>query len=221
MATPEQPDPRMIAAQLRKPSGDAAEVVGDKMDRVNEPLFRLTLEVLHPAAHERILEIGFGTGTYLERLFAGAEELQVHGIDYSPEMVERASRRNAALVDAGRLHLATGTSEDLPFESEYFDRVFCNMVVYFWDQPEGHLAEIHRILKPGGHFYIGMRTRDSMLQFPFVQHGFVLHEPETWQAILGRSGFSCREAARRFDPVIEEAEGDIHLESVCLDATKL
>lgn len=220
MTSPDRPDPRMVAAQLRKPSGEAAEGVGDKMDRVNEPLFDLTLAALRPAAHERILEIGFGTGTYLSRLFADAEGPEVHGIDYSPEMVARATRGNAALIEAGRLTLATGASDALPFPDQYFDKVFCNMVVYFWDRPAPHLAEIHRVLKAGGHFFTGMRTQDSMLQFPFVAYGFVLHEPGEWAAILERNGFACREAGRQLDPVIEGDDGDIRMESVCVDAEK-
>ena len=220
MTPPDRPDPRMVAAQLRKPSGEPAEGVGDKMDRVNEPLFALTLASMRPAARERLLEIGFGTGTYMARLFAEADGLELHGIDYSPEMVARAARSNPDLVDAGRLRLVHGASDELPFAGRHFDKVFCNMVVYFWDEPEAHLAEIHRVLKPGGHFYTGMRTRDSMLQFPFVHYGFVLHEPEEWAGILERNGFVCREAGRQLDPLVEGDDGDMRLESVCIEAEK-
>ena len=220
MTTDERADPRMVAAQLRKPSGEAAEGIGDKMDQVNEPLFDLTRSAMQPGPHERILEIGFGTGTYIPRLFAMVEELEVHGIDYSPEMVAQASRCNSTLIEAGRLKLLTGKSDQTPFPEAYFDKVFCNMVVYFWDRPEPHLAEIHRVLKPCGQFFIGMRTKDSMLEFPFAAHGFVLHEPEEWSAILEQNGFTCREAGRQLDPAIEIDNGTTQMESVCLAAGK-
>lgn len=220
MTSPDRPDPRMVAAQLRKPSGEAAEGVGDKMDRVNEPLFDLTLAAMQPGAQERVLEIGFGTGTYISRLFLDAGGPEVHGIDYSPDMIARASRGNAALIDEGRLKLVEGESDNMPFPNGYFDTVFCNMVVYFWDEPEPHLAEIHRVLKPGGHFFTGMRTRDSMRQFPFVDYGFVLHEPEEWAAIMEKNGFACWEAGRSLDPVIEGDDGKIQMESVCVAARK-
>jgi len=221
MASSDQPDPEIIAQQLRKPSGEPAARVGDKMDQVNEPLFDLTLAAMQPADHERILEIGFGTGTYMQRLFAGAPKAQVHGIDYSPDMLEIATRHNTDLVNAGHLDLTLGESEALPFEDQFFDKVYCNMVVYFWDRPEDHLKEVHRILKPGGHFYTGMRSKESMLQFPFVHFGFMLFEPEEWMSVLADHGFEPREAARQHDPVIEEEDGDIQLESVCIDARKL
>lgn len=220
MPPADQPDPETIAQQLRKPSGEAAVEVGAKMDKVNEPLFGLTLDTMQPADHQRILEIGFGTGTYMRRLFTDVAELEVYGIDYSPDMMGIATRANMDLLDAGNLKLSIGASDNLPFENEYFDKVYCNMVIYFWDQPEAHLEEVHRVLKQDGHFYTGMRTKDTMLQFPFVHFGFALLEPEEWKSILEQNGFDAREAARRLDPVIEGEDGDIQMESVCIEAQK-
>lgn len=220
MPPSDQPDPEIIARQLRKPSGEAAAEVGAKMDRVNEPLFTLTLEAMQPADNQRILEIGFGTGTYMRRLFADVAVLEVWGIDYSPDMMEIATRTNTDLLDTGNLKLSIGASDELPFEDRYFDKIYCNMLIYFWDQPEEHLREVHRVLKHGGHFYTGMRTKESMLQFPFVHYGFVLLEPDEWMNILEQNGFEPREAARRMDPVIEGEDGDIRMESVCIEAQK-
>lgn len=220
MAPSDKPDPQVIAGQLRKPSGEPAAKVGEKMDQVNEPLFDLTLEAMQPANGERILEIGFGTGTYLHRLFGDGAGPEVYGIDYSPDMLEIASRRNVDRIDSGDLTLAIGESDNLPFEDQFFDKVYCNMVVYFWDEPQRHLKEVHRVTRAGGRFFTGMRTKDSMLQFPFVQYGFLLFEPGEWMEMLERHGFEAREAARRLDPVIKEEDGDIQLESVCIDAQK-
>lgn len=220
MPPSDQPDPETIAQQLRKPSGEAAVEIGAKMDSVNEPLFDLTLEAMQPADNQRILEIGFGTGTYIRRLFANAAALEVHGIDYSPDMMGIASRANTDLLDAGNLKLSIGASDNLPFEDQYFDKIYCNMVIYFWDQPEEHLKEVRRVLKQGGYFYTGMRTKKAMLQFPFVHYGFVLIEPEEWMSTLEQNGFEPREAARKLDPVIESEHGDIQMESVCIEAQK-
>ncbi len=73
------PDPEFIAQQLRRPSGDFASEVGQKMNQVNEPLYDLTLDVMQPEDNNKILEIGFGTGKFFNKLFARADGLEVSG----------------------------------------------------------------------------------------------------------------------------------------------
>ncbi len=215
-----KPDPEFIAQQLRKPTGDHAQEIGDKMDQVNEALFDLTLDVMRPQDNEAILEIGFGTGNFFDKLFARADGLQVSGIDYSEKMVETAKRLNRTSLNLGRLNIKLGRSDELPYPDRSFDKVFCNMVIYFWDHPEEHLREIHRILKPGGKFYTGLRTRKSMLHFPFVEYGFNLYETSEWNDILIQNGFSVINTHSQMDPEIDFEGNTLRLESCCIVARK-
>lgn len=220
MANEPQPSPEFIAQQLRKPSGEAAAKVGDNMNTLNEPVFDLTLETMDIKDKERILEIGFGTGSFLHKLFSRSAGIMVDGIDYSQEMVDMAKRTNNKLVDAGSLNLQMGASDNLPYESDTFDKIFCNMVVYFWDEPEIHLKEVHRVLKPGGTFYTGIRTAESMRPFPFIDFGFNLFSINDWKEILNNNGFKVLETCKSKDPPIEQEEGILTLESVCVVAEK-
>ncbi|NGP88512.1 class I SAM-dependent methyltransferase [Fodinibius halophilus] len=215
-----QPDPRFIAQQLRRPSGDFAQEIGQKMDIVNKPLFDLTLEVLNPQQNDRILEIGFGTGKFFKKLISFEENINISGIDYSEEMVRLAKQNNPDLLASDKLDLRKGESGSLPFDDSSFDKVFCNMVIYFWEQPKKHLAEIYRILKPGGEFYTGMREYESMLVFPFVEHGFNLYKVDQWEDILGENGFSLLELRRQQDPPIEIGDIKKQLTSCCIAARK-
>ncbi len=72
----------------------------------------------------------------------------------------------------GKLILQLGSSDKLPFADNSFDKVFCINVVYFWDEPQKHLQEISRVLKPGGKFYATIRTKESMELMPFTKYGF-------------------------------------------------
>ena len=215
-----KPDPAFIAQQLRRPAGSFVKNIAEKMDQVNEALFDLTLETMQLTDNESILEIGFGSGNFFQKIFSKANQLQITGIDYSREMVEMAKRDNQSLIDAGRLILEQGSSDHLPFPDHAFDKVFCNMVVYFWEQPRIHLKEIRRVLKPSGQFYTGMRTKESMLRFPFTQFGFVLYEEEEWKSILEQNGFQWIGAKKKTDPVIEEDGNSFRMESICLIAKK-
>ena len=215
-----RPDPEFVAQQLRKPSGKFAGKIGQKMDVVNEPLFNLTLETMDPAEDDHILEIGFGTGRYIHRLFSANKGIRVAGVDYSKKMMEMAKQHNRGAIAAGKLDIKQGSSKALPFPEATFDKVFCNMVIYFWEDPDPHLQEIHRVLKPGGSFFTGMRRRKSMLAFPFVDYGFELYTTREWQEILRENGFTFLENQFSRDPSIEVDGNDVHLESCCIAAIR-
>lgn len=215
-----RPDPQFVARQLRKPSGKFADTIAAKMDEVNAPLFNLTLETMQLSEEESVLEIGFGSGTFFPKIFDKAPLLNVSGIDYSSEMVNKAKQNNQSAVETNTLTLKMGNSDDMPFPSKTFDKVFCNMVVYFWDQPENHLSEVHRVLKTNGKFYTGLRTRESMLQLPFVEHGFNLYEKEQWSNLLRENGFRVMRIAHQLDPEMEIDDQKMQLKSVCIIAEK-
>lgn len=216
----DQPEQEFIAAQLRKPTGDFATKVGEKMNRVNEPLYDLTAKTMQLQDGEQLLEIGFGTGAFFKKLFGYAGDLKVSGIDFSNEMVEMAKANNGKAIDSGTLNIKWGRSENIPFPDSTFDKVFCNMVIYFWDQPDKHLREVHRVLKPGGMFYTGIRSRESMLVFPFVEHGFNLYEAEEWKGILTENGFSVTDEKIAKDPELDFEGDTLRLESRCIAACK-
>jgi trans-aconitate methyltransferase len=99
------------------------------------------LELLNPAAGERILDIGCGDGMLTEKIVAAGAA--VVGIDTSEEMVAAARARglDARLIDAERL----------PFECE-FDAVFSNAALHWVRDHDAMLAGVRRALKPGGRF---------------------------------------------------------------------
>lgn len=215
-----EPSPEFIAGQLRKPSGDFARKVGHQMNEVNEPLYDLILDIMQPQDNDAILEVGFGNGRFFDKLFSKANHLQVSGIDYSKEMVAEAKEYNEEYITSGKLDIQLGSSDNLPFPANTFDKVFCNMVIYFWESPEDHLKEIHRVLKPGGSFYTGIRTRESMLPFPFVEYDFNLYDTEEWKKLLERNGFLFKGAHIKEDPQIDFEGKSIQLESCCIIGEK-
>lgn len=47
----------------------ASEIIGEKMNQVNEPLYNLTLDAMEPEKGDLVFEIGFGTGKFFNLLF--------------------------------------------------------------------------------------------------------------------------------------------------------
>ena len=61
---------KMMAKQLRRPSGAMGGKVGNMMNKANEFLYDFTLDVMSPSASQSILEIGFGNGRFFNKIFS-------------------------------------------------------------------------------------------------------------------------------------------------------
>jgi ubiquinone/menaquinone biosynthesis C-methylase UbiE len=96
--------------------------------------------------HGRVLEIGGGTGFNLPHYPSTIEELVV--TEPVLGMLERARRR--AATSALPVTVRQATAEALPFDDASFDTVVSTLVLCSVDDPDRALAEIHRVLRPGG-----------------------------------------------------------------------
>jgi ubiquinone/menaquinone biosynthesis C-methylase UbiE len=187
----------IMTKQLRKPSGLLAGKVSNKMNEVNEVVYDFTLENMNIKENEAILEIGFGNGKFFNKLFAKARNVKIWGIDFSKDMVGMATKYNQSSIRAGKLNLQLGSSDNLPFANDSFDKVFCINVIYFWDQPEKHLSEVHRVLKPGGEFFAAIRSKETFSHLPAADYGFTLYNEEEWKTVLEQNNFTLAGVTRK------------------------
>ena len=211
---------KMMAKQLRRPSGIMGDKVGNMMNKANEFLYDFTLDVMQPSPNQSILEIGFGNGKFFNKIFSTAEMLKVTGLDYSETMYNRAKENNTASVENGNLSLYFGSSAAMPFPDKHFDKIFCINVIYFWDEPPQHLKEIYRVLKPGGKFYATVRTKESMLKMPFTRYGFTFYETDRWKAQLANAGLRFINDNLIDEPIVEFEGDKFQVKSLCVVAEK-
>ena len=215
-----QPWFRFMAGQLSKPHGILAKLTGKKMNESNHSLYRLTLDTMQLTDTEQVLEIGFGNGKFFPELHAQAKDLKLYGVDLSHEMVTEAVKTNTELFEKDSLKVSIGDSNDLPFPDNYLDKVFCINVIYFWEVPEDHLNEIHRVLKPGGHLYCGFRPAETMLQLPFTRFGFRLYDEKDWKQKMKSANFTDIRSASQIDPAIWVGSAKMELGSICISGKK-
>ena len=102
-----------------------------------------------------VLDCGMGPGRLLVKL--DAHGWSVAGVDASAEMVERARARLPALAD----RLVQASVERLPFADETFDAAVCTGVLEYVADVPGALAEVARVLRPGGRFVVSMPNMHS------------------------------------------------------------
>lgn len=209
-----------MASQLSHPSGILANLTGNKMNKANEQLYQLTLDNLNITDGNSILEIGFGNGKFFPTLYLKAKDLQITGIDISHEMVIQAVKNNSELFESGSMKVKVGSSENLPFEDNSFDKIFCINVIYFWELPEVHLKEIYRVLKSGGNFYTGFRPAEIMLQLPFTKYGFNLYSEEDWCKILLDNNFYQISSVKLNGEMTKQFGAKTNLDGICITAKK-
>jgi ubiquinone/menaquinone biosynthesis C-methylase UbiE len=102
-------------------------------------------EWLGARAHGRVLEVAIGTGLSLPHYPADAT---ITGIELSPAMLAIARQRATSLgIDAD---LREGDAEHLPFGDASFDTVVCGLALCTIPRPAAALAEMRRVLVPGG-----------------------------------------------------------------------
>ncbi len=112
------------------------------------------LRAIFGQAQGRVLEIGAGTGVNLPRYPTIS---QVTALDISTEMLRAAQRRPAR----ARFVLVQGDGQSLPFPTASFDWVTGSLVFCSLPDPAAALAEIRRVLLPGGRLLLLEHTRGS------------------------------------------------------------
>jgi SAM-dependent methyltransferase len=140
------------------------------------------LEWLAAKPEEHILDLGCGDGQLTQRIVGmGAK---VAGVDASPEMVAAARQRGIA-VDVG-------DAEALPYADRMFDAVFSNAALHWVRGQDAMMAQVRRVLKPGGRFVAEMGG-----------HGNIAAIRVALMAVLARHGHADREDGVNYYPTAE------------------
>ena len=110
---------------------------------------------LHPGM--TLLDAGCGPGSITSGLASHVSPGVITGIDADPSRIETAAR-DALDSQIVNLSYEVADATDLPFEDDQFDAVFANGMIEHLPVPGDGVAELTRVLKPGG--VIGLRSPD-------------------------------------------------------------
>lgn len=109
---------------------------------------------------DRVLDLGCGEGRHVISTYAEGNNVHSVGVDLSSKDLQTARSRFA---DFAAIHnpnkqmsLAVGSALQLPFADHTFDKVVCSEVLEHIPDYMAALAEIHRVLKPGGKLAISV-----------------------------------------------------------------
>lgn len=156
--------------------------------------------------HGRVIEIGAGLGSNFVHYPAGVEQV----VAVEPEPRLRTLAEQAAAKAAVPVEVRAGRAEELPADDDSFDVAVCSLVLCTITDVPGALAEVRRVLKPGGELRFYEHVRSERPRFFRIQRllnplwgllgGGCNVTRDTERAIL-EAGFTVKEI-RRFDFLI-------------------
>lgn len=122
----------------------------------------------------RIVELGAGVGANFDHLPTGATVIAVE-----PNLAMHDALRSRATRRGVELELIGARAERLPLPDASVDEVICSLVLCTVDDPAATVAEVSRILRPGGRFRFVEHVRASRWSpRRLVQHG--IRRPWRW-----------------------------------------
>lgn len=122
-------------------TGDFNEIA-----RQNVVMAEQLVDAVDPHPGNTVLDVACGSGT--AALVAERRYCEVAGIDYVPELIDRARARAAA--NGQSIEFRVGDAQNMPYEDDRFDVVLSVYGVQFAPDQEQAASELLRICRPGG-----------------------------------------------------------------------
>ena len=144
--------------------------------------YRWAVDILDVQPADVILEIGCGYGHSVPLICEQLTTGRLTAIDRSEKMVAAATKANKALLSSGKAEVLHCDILDNRFPDSSFDKIFLFNINVFWMDPMSELAEIGRLLKPSGRFFLfhqpppghDLSEFEEAFRANLVKHGFFI-----------------------------------------------
>ena len=172
---------------MTEPSSSTPDYSLGFSDEMLESLRRYTAEAnagyllpyLRPGL--RVLDFGCGPGTISSGLAKAVAPGEVHGIDMEASQIDLA-RSVVEVRGQANATFHVGDVTDLPFEDGSFDVAHCHNVLMHVPDTAAVLAEVRRVLKPGG--ILGCREMISASSFTHPDFGVIRNAWDMFEDLL-------------------------------------
>ena len=126
------------------------------------------------SGRKRILEVGSGTGLFLERALKELKGVRVQGIEFNESAVSQAREKNLPVVQMDL--------DELGCRGETFDAVCGFQVLEHVQNPRELLTAMIKVLEPGGVLILSVPNRDSFLRHQYNLLDMPPHHMTRWNA---------------------------------------
>lgn len=149
----------MPVSQFGAPKGPRGWLAAHVVARLTGEANAWMVDLLEAGAGDCLLDVGCGPG--LAVASAAARGSCAVGVDASPTMVRHAGRRNRHFIRRGQVEVHQADATRLPFPDASFTKVGSLNSLQYWADPRSGLAELHRVLRPGGQVAVVLMARSD------------------------------------------------------------
>jgi ubiquinone/menaquinone biosynthesis C-methylase UbiE len=149
--------PRTLEPEVMDTPDEACDYDGMDHRQVNRLFasdFLLLLDGAPTRTQPLVLDVGTGTAQIPIELCRQDPRCRMTAVDLSLEMLKLAGRNVAAAGLAARVEIVYADARRLPFASAGFDAVISNSIVHHIAEPAPIVAEMRRVLRDGGAFFL-------------------------------------------------------------------
>jgi len=185
---------KYVGNNFRKPNGIGGKITTKLMNLMNQKQYKAVLDNINLENNDVLLDIGFGNGYLINKLFKMNNSIKIYGIDISDDMVNIVSRKYKQYIDNNCLKLLLeNINNETTFGNEMFNKIYTINTVYFWNDLKKCFSEIKRILKPNGIFINAIYTKEHLDKTEFSKYGFNKYSREDMVKLTEENGMKIKE----------------------------
>jgi SAM-dependent methyltransferase len=120
----------------------------------DHPTNRMTVELAELAPDDVVVDVGCGSGEAVREAASRVPHGRAIGVDPTPAMIRFAEALSASHEGHDRIQYLEGPAENLPLPGASATAVLAINSLHHWQDAEAGLAEVIRVLKPGGRLFV-------------------------------------------------------------------
>ena len=178
-----------VGNNFRNPNGIGGKITTKIMNIMNQKQYKAVLNNINLENNDILLDIGFGNGYLINKLFKRNNNIKIYGIDISNDMVNNVSQKYKQYIDNNCLKLLLeNINDETTFENDMFNKIYTVNTIYFWNDLKKCFSEIKRILKPNGIFINAIYTKEYLDKTEFSKYGFIKYSKEDMIKLTEENG---------------------------------
>jgi len=163
---------KYVAGNFRNPNGIGGKIATIIMNVINKNQYNTVLKNINIKDTDVVLDIGFGNGYLIKKLFKENINAKIYGLEISMDMLNKVTARNKQKINNGTLKLLLENISKTSFEDNLFDKIYTVNTIYFWNELDKCFSEIRRTLKPNGIFINAFYSKEHLDKIIFSKYGF-------------------------------------------------